>query len=327
MEINIQSLKSLCFTHSVAGDTEEIIDYLQKRLSELKIKSQITSYGVLVFGNLQNPKIMISAHADEIGFQVIKKNSDGTFMVNNSGHVTPVMLNNNHVYVKSDKGLVEGFFYSKKELGDNKPDHFTEIFLDTLDNDSINIGDFGSYSRVFNSKKDKVIATGLDNKTSVEMILELVEENQSLLKDILFAFVTEEETTYDCIAGLSSLYKPEYALVLDMLPVNQQSPTKAEAIPEMDKGPAILFSMHSYHLHPKLKKLVKKLKSKFQYAFLDIDFPPEPQIVQRNGITKGMNIFLPMLGWHNSCYTMKIKDYVKMKKLVLEISQLLESYK
>lgn len=151
---------------------------------------------------------MISAHADEVGFQVIKINDDGTFLVSNSGIVSAVMLNNNDVYVKTSKGILYGAFYPKKELGNNTPDNFTEIFLDTMDNDAVQIGDFGSYTRVFYHNNQKILATGLDNKIGVELILELVQENLQLLKQVLFSFVNEEETTYNGIDSIGHQYKP-----------------------------------------------------------------------------------------------------------------------
>lgn len=319
MKINLESLKNLCFTHSVSGDTLEIIDYLASRLKKLNISYEVTPFGVLVFGNREDPKVMISAHADEVGFQVVKRNKNGTFMVKKVGHVEAVMLNNSPVYVQTEKGMIQGTFHCTKELGNNKPEHFTEIFLDTVDNDSIQIGDFGSYARTFSANEDKIIACALDNKISVEMVLELVEEHPEMLKDVLFAFVTEEELKYDCILGLSALFTPEYALVLDMLPVNQSDPTRSEALPELGKGPGVLYGTTSYQLQPLLRKKLKESKLKHQVSFVDLDFQPEPQMMQRNGITKGMNVFIPLYGWHTAVSTAEIKDFVEMKKFVFDL--------
>jgi len=325
MKLDITHLQTLCSTHSVAGDTLPITSYLQKKLTERKIDSTTNGFGVVLFGNLSNPLFLISAHCDEVGFQIVKQNADGTYMVNKSGHVDPVMLNNSHVYVHTKKGDIFGTFFPKKELGDNKPEHFSEIVLDSMNNAAIDVGDFGSYARVFHADKEKVMATGLDNKISVQMILEMVQETPELLKTAMFAFVTEEETTYDCIGGVASQYRPEYALVLDMLPVHQESGQKVDRLPVLGKGPGILYSMQSYHLHPTLLSTVRTLKTPYQPTFLDISFPPEPQIVQRNGVTKGMNIFVPMYGWHNSIYTMNISDYDAMKAVVYEMIKKLQS--
>lgn len=319
MKIDLKSLEELCSIHSVSGDTLEIIAYLQKRLQKLSIDCEITSFGVLLFGNRKNPKMMISAHADEVGFQVIHKNDDGTFLVNRSGHIDAVMLNNTPVYVKTKQGIIDGSFYPTKDLGNNKPDNFTQIILDTIDNNKVEIGDFGSYKRLFSSSNNKVLATSLDNKIGVEAVLELVQEYPEMLKDTLFAFVTEEEITYDCIAGIAHRFSPEYVLVLDMLPVNHVEPHKVQQIPQIGKGPAILYAMNSYKLNPLAKKQLETFPTSHQKAFLDIDFPPEPQIVQRNGISKGINIFIPLLGWHSSISTLRIDDFVKTKELTYKL--------
>ncbi|CAN5117055.1 M42 family metallopeptidase [soil metagenome] len=323
MTINLASLKELCNLHSVVGDTIDSIEAMKILLQKKGITSTITPFGLLVFGNLKNPKAMITAHIDEIGFQVIKKNENGSFLISQSGHAYPSMLVNSHVYVQTSKGKIPGFIYPQKELGDYKADTFFEIFLDTLDNDAINIGDFGSYQRVFHADDKKVIATALDNKISIQMILELVDENPSLLNDYMFAFVTEEETTYDCITGLAHYYNPPYAIVLDMVPANQIATHKLEIFGDVGKGPAVLYSMHKYHLHPEIKKKLDNSKLKFQKLFVSIDFPPEPQLAQRNGITKGINIMVPMHGWHSSAYTMMIEDYTQTKQLVADIIPLI----
>lgn len=314
--INTDSLKELCYTHSVVGDTLGVIEYAQKRLKKMKVTSETTPYGVLVFGNLKNPQKMITAHIDEIGFQVIKKNADGTFMISQSGHAYPPMLVNSHVYVQTKKGKVLGFIYPQKEMGDYAAETFHDIFLEVMEPDAVEIGDFGSYERIFMENDEKIIATALDNKISIQMIFEMIEENPELLKENMFAFVTEEETTYDCIAGLSKLYPVEYAFVLDMIPVNQNAQAKLEVYPEMGKGPAVLYAMHKYHVNPILKAQLDKLNLNYQKTFVSIDFPPEPQLTQQNGVTKGLNIMVPMNGWHSTGYTMLKKDYDEMKELV-----------
>lgn len=314
--LNTRRLKELCNIHAVSGDTLTFIYEMQKLLKQKGIKSQVSPFGVLVFGNLKSPKVLISAHIDEVGFQIIDRNPDGTFKVMNSGHVDPTMLNNTDVYVNTSKGKIEGLFYPNKSLGDNRPDNFTQLFLDTIENNLIEIGDFGSYKRIYFENKEKIIATGLDNKISVEMILELIEETPDLLSSALFAFVTEEETTFDCIAGIAANYKPEYAFVLDMFPINHQEPEKAELMPEIGKGPGILYSMHGYKLNPIARKVIKNSNLKHQKIFVNIDFASEAQIPQRNGVTKGINIFVPMNGWHNKAYSMQISDFIQTKDFV-----------
>lgn len=322
--MNIKSLQELCNVHSVSGDTKLLIEYLQKRLKQLKIPFKVNGFGVLLFGNLKNPKILISAHADEVGFQIIKQNEDGTFLVTKSGHFGPALANNSSVYVMTSIGRVPGVFYAKRELGNNNPQNFNEVFLDTIDKEAVEVGDYGTYNRVFHHKGDKIIATALDNKATVQMVLELIEENPNLAKNCLFAFVTEEELGYDCIAGVGFQYQPEYALVLDMAPVQQTSGDKCEILPKVGHGPAVLLAAGSYHLHEDLRKKLKKLKTKFQYATIDLPFLPEPAILQRNGTTKGANIIIPMLGWHNVAYTMSVKDFMSMKELVVEYISLLK---
>ncbi len=322
--MNIPSLQELCATHSVTGDTQNVIRLLAAKLKKRGISSEISSYGVLLFGNRKNPKVLVSAHADEIGFMVSKKNDDGTFLVNKSGIVGPTQLNNSHVYVETHKGKIYGFFYPKLELGSNNPESFQETFLDTIDNNAVQVGDFGSYMRVFEKNKEKVIATGLDNKAGVELVLELVEENPELLKSTLFSFVTEEEASYDCIAGVAHRFSPEYAMVVDMFPVNHISKGKVEQMAVLGKGPAVLLGMGgAYHLHETIRKKLDSVKVSYQTAIVDIPFPPEPQILQRNGITKGMNIFIPMLGWHDGAYTMNINDFEQSKKFTLAMHRTL----
>lgn len=324
MKFDHALLKEFCSIHSVAGDTLEATNYFYTFLKRKKIPVKLTDYGVLTFGNIDKPKVLVSAHLDEVGFQIIGRNQDGTFNVNKSGHVSPDLLNNSPVYVQTQDSSVEGIFLPKLELGNNHPENFNQIFLDVLEPKNISIGDFGSYKRYYTASDSKVIATGLDNKISLLMIMELINQFPSLLEDVMFSFVTEEETTYNCIRGLTTLYKPEYALILDMCPVYQPSQNNLEVIPQIGGGGAILYAFNKYKLHPRLRKgIMNQVKTPFQKCFLSVDFPPEVEIVEANGVTKAMNVFIPMRGWHNSSYSMNIEDYFSTKKLSSEIINIL----
>jgi putative aminopeptidase FrvX len=307
--LNAKRLQNLCSMHSVAGDTLGISINLQSELNRLKVPFEVNGFGVILFGNMKSPKALITAHIDEVGFQVVKQHEDGSFAITKSGHVSPVMLNNSNVYVQTSAGVVKGVVLPKLPLGENSPTNFNQIVLDTVDNTKVKAGDFGSYDRFFSSSDKKIIAAGLDNKIGVESILELVENNKDILDNCLFAFTTEEETTYDCMRGLSLQYKPEYALVIDMLPNHQVSDDKLEVLPSAGKGASVLYSSGNYKMHPVMRNHLKKSNLQHQQVFLDLDFVPECQIIQRNGTTKAMNIFFPMLGWHNSSYSMETIDF------------------
>lgn len=310
MKFDSKLLKQLCNIHSVSGDTTEAVNSIKLLLRDrYKITSEITSYGGLVFGNTKNPRILISAHIDEVGFQVVKQNQDKTFLVNKSGYLDHNLLNNSNVYIQTAHGKIPGTFYANLPLGENNPQSLSEIYLETLSPDLVNIGDFGSYMRTFHDTDNKIMATGLDNKISLLLILDLITKHSKILEKTLFSLVTEEETTNDCLRGISQLFKPEFAFVLDMCPTQQKS-SELETLPKNGEGAAIIMAFNKYKLHADYrKKLLPQMKSNYQQVYVDIDIVPEAEVVQGNGVTKAINIMIPMSGWHNSSYTMEIDDY------------------
>ncbi|MCX8008464.1 MAG: hypothetical protein N3A54_02035 [Patescibacteria group bacterium] len=322
--MNTDLLKKLCETHAVTGDTEEMITVLEKILKDFGIPLNRNGFGVLLCGNTKNPRFLLSAHCDEVGFQVVSKTERNTFLVRSIGHVSADLLANSIVYVVAGKGRIPGIFYPRKNLGETKVDALTDIELSVLDPSVVDIGDFGSYGRVFFENTDRIFAAGLDNKIGVFLLLEILKEHPELLHDALCAFVTEEETTYDCITGLGYQFNPEYALVFDMMPVHQTSHGKVEKIPCIGEGPGILWSMGKYTIHEDIRSKIETLSEKFTKVFIETDFPPEPQMMQKNGKTKGMNILIPMLGWHNAAYMMVKEDYKKTKSLTTSILNVLK---
>lgn len=322
--MNTKLLKKLCLLHSVVGDTQESVDVVKRYLKSIGVQSQQTGFGVLLCGNQKNPKALVSAHIDEVGFFVAKQNENKTFQIIKRGHVAPELIFNSKVYVSTKYGHIEGMVLAKTEMG-AVPKNYRELYLDTLQNNKISIGDYGGYQKSFKKHGNKIISGGLDNKACVAILLEIIEKNPLLLKNNLFAFVTEEEASYDCIAGLADSIKPEWALVLDMTPVDHKSQDKVENIPQIGKGPAVLLATGKYNIHPQVKKLLDQAKLPFQPAIVELDFPPESQIVQRNGTTKGVNILLPMNGWHTTSYVMDKRDYEGVKTFTQKLLKTLST--
>ncbi len=322
----VEDLEYLCSYHSVVSDTATFIKYLQARLEKQNISTQVTPFGVLLAGCLKSPKLLISAHVDEVGFQVTKRNNDGSFTINKAGLIDSVMLNNSAVYVQTANGPVMGAIYPQMELGKNNPEHFSEIYLDVTNPDSVSIGDFGSYQRSFHydHTTNKIIATGLDNKIGVKALLDMLENNSEWAQNTLFVFATEEETTNDCLRGIAHQFQPEYGLVVDMCPVHQRGAHQTDVLPQVGSGPAIAMAFDKYKLHESVRKRVlPQLKTSFQASYFNINCVPEPQLLHSNGVTKGVNIMVPMLGWHNVTYSMQLSDYVKLLDLVREFRKII----
>lgn len=321
-------LQDLCKIHAVTGDTKEIEDYLVEKLKALNIQPVQLGYGTIVFGNTQSPKKLISAHIDEVGFQVTKIEDNGKIRILPIGWVFANRLDHCIVYIKTDTTYVRGLVIHEEELKTENLTAFQSLFIDIGANTKqevidkgIRVGQTGSFQKEYWENNGSILASSLDNKISVFIILDLIKNNPELLNDNLFSFVTDEEMFDHSANGLGAVFKPDLAVVLDYCPVHQRL-GDGDQLGEVNKGPVVMYRGGSYILHQDVRHYFDtKISSHFQKGFISSSTLPqlEPVNFQNNGYTKAVNVCLPAYAYHGSAYSIRRSDVEALRNLVGEI--------
>ncbi len=319
-------LKSLVFSFGVSGDVEEVKDVIRDFLSRSRIEYQEDDYGVILVGDTKNPKIIVSAHIDEIGFQITRQVKPGRFRIMPVGAISACHLNQQMVQVKvGDKKFLASVFSDKNFREPVGADDFSSLILHTEPKLSDNldmIGSFGRFAPRLETTDEYILSTSLDNRVCVALMLQMLRSYDFQQKRVLFAFVNDEEMEDHSADSLGFRFRAEIAFVLDYCPVHQTVDPE-ENLGEDDLRPIVMYRGGKYLLHQRLRDYFDSVykKYKFQKGFLSEKtvHKLEPSNFEINGKTKAANICLPAYGYHGSVYRLRKKAVDHFSDFVLKV--------
>jgi len=133
----VELLGSLSRAFGVSGDEQEVMDILEKILRE-RCRISRDRFGNRIFfkrGSRATPKVVVAAHADEVGFMVQAVHPKGYLFVVPLGGWSPLTVSGMAVQVKSRKGLVEGMIgavppHHRSKDQETRPPSWEEIWVD-----------------------------------------------------------------------------------------------------------------------------------------------------------------------------------------------------
>lgn len=219
-------LKTICELIGVSGYETAVIDFLHNELSKIGFGSAyVDKIGNLVFyvkGYESDKKILIQAHADEVGFQIISKIDDGKYSFKSLGNIKT--WNAHQQRVISDKG-VSGVVYAKdgEQL---KPYNYDNLVLDVnecgLDKEVLP-GTVFTFDSAFVEKGNCYIGKALDNRVSCFCLLETIKKCSTLKNDTYFCFSVLEETNMRGARVLKSTIQPDVCITVDASGVGERN--------------------------------------------------------------------------------------------------------
>ncbi len=231
----IDNLEKLIFINSPSGYESEIQEFFKEVLSGSNLKTWSdgrNAYGII--GNLKNdkPRILISAHCDEICMHVKSITEEGFITITENTGFKKV-LPGLEVVVKGKKDIPAVIGSKPPHLlcaGETaKLNPIDGLLVDTgLSRaeiiESISVGDPVLYRKQFlELKNNRFAGTGIDNKVSVEILIELAKKlaNVNLPVNVIFACTSFEEIGSMGASLAFENIKPDIALSIDTFSANQ----------------------------------------------------------------------------------------------------------
>ena len=232
MSLDIDYLRTLCESTGVSGFEEEVC---QNFLSYLKDKTDTphidTMGNAITFlkGNGEAQTVMIEAHADEIGFQVIHINDMGNIFIRPNGGIDEQCLPGSQVLIQTQTGELIPGVIGKKPIHLMKADdrkHTIEahhLWVDTgigKDESRVNVGDPVAFAP--NMKlmgKHRVTSKALDDRIGVFVVAQAMRRlamAKSLERTIAGVATTQEEV--GCRGSVTASYtiQPDIAITVDV---------------------------------------------------------------------------------------------------------------
>ena len=271
-----ETLRDLVALHGVSGFEQALVHYFQQRVGRLADAVEVDRYGNVTAtrrGRQERPRLMISAHLDEIGFIVKGIEPDGFLRFDRLGGTADALLPSRRVSVSGHFGVIgakAGHLQSAEEqaraatIGDMYIDVGAPSAADVAAM-GIRVGDPVTFIGELAEFSDghRVCGKGMDDRAGVAILIHLLEE----LRDVTpFATVHAVATVLEQVGlrGASMAahrLRPDYAIAIDGLSAGDtpdSSPTRDISV-VMGRGPVVLLAASTGNFrgsiaHPAMKR-------------------------------------------------------------------------
>jgi len=309
------------------------LDYIKDYVDETFTDIYGTAVGVVNPG--KDYKVVIEAHADEIGWTVNHIDSDGFIRVVRNGGSDHQIAPGTSVQILGENGVVEGHFgwlaiHERKGSNELQPS-VDNLFVDVeasskeeVEGMGIFVGCPMVYNTQFKERKGKYISRALDNRIGGYMIAQvakkLKDEGDKLPYTLYIVNSVQEEIGLFGAQMIAQTIKPNVAIITDVCHdthtphMNKQTAgdTKSGLGPVIFRGGDI-----QLNLHKKVLGVAKEKEIKFQRGTYNGNSGTDTNaFYTSNGGVACQLISLPLKYMHTTVETVDKKDVKNVIKLI-----------
>jgi len=253
------TLRDLLELHGVSGFEQPLVGYFERRVADLADDVGVDRYGnvtAIVRGRHERPRLMLSAHLDEIGFIVKGIEPSGFLRFDRLGGTADALLLSRRVSVNGHFGLIgskAGHLQSGAEQA--RPASVTDLYIDVGADSAadvarlgIQVGDpvtfIGELAEF--SGGDRVCGKAMDDRMGVAILLQVLAElrGQTPYGTVQAVGTVLEEVGLRGAIMAAYRLEPDYAIAIDGLSAGDtpdSSPTQDIAV-VMGRGPVVLLA-------------------------------------------------------------------------------------
>lgn len=184
--------KELCDICGVSGYESGVAQAIYETLKITKyddIKIDDVGNVILLKKGLDGKKkIMISAHMDEVGFQVINKISDFKYRIKPLGSIKTWNAFQQRVESNKNTGVIRAF--DEENL---RAHNYENLYLEVLGGEAAETGEVFCFERNFRETKNDYCGKALDNRLACFLLMEAIQRDISTESDVYYVFTTQEE--------------------------------------------------------------------------------------------------------------------------------------
>ena len=252
MDSVIQTIQSLSNIPGVPGDEGAVRDEI------INITNPHCEYEIDPLGNLlafkkgpkSGPRIMLSAHMDEVGLIITHIEQDGLLRCAPVGSIDSRVAFGRAVEIGKDRlpGVIGGVAVHHLTTKEKKaPPEWDKLLIDIGARDAreaaqhVAPGDRAVFASEFaRLGEDYIIGRALDNRAGCALLIELI--RTGLPCDCHFAFTVQEET--GCVGGGTAAHtlRPDFAIVVETTTAADIPDTPTEKqVCKLGGGPVLSF--------------------------------------------------------------------------------------
>lgn len=314
----MHALKLLSELIGVSGYEENvrknIKDYIISDDSEVQIETD--KIGNLIIhknGEISNVRIMIIAHMDEVGFQVMNVDETGKAKVKTLGNIKTWSSINQRVLTCD--GKKKGIVYCEDPEKIKSHDFEKLVIIPTLGN--FNIGDVLCFESELIETETQYIGKALDNRASCFVLYKIIGSGLSCKNDIDFVFSVQEEIGMRGARVAMSELMPDIIIDLDVSPVGEYNSLK------IGEGVGIKLSdsigVSSNNLVKQIEKIAQSKQIKYQYEVSDCGTSELIITNEKEAGAERIGLSIPCENMHSPLTVINKQDLYMCKLLVEEI--------
>lgn len=329
-----ETLLDLLDSHGGPGFEQAIAEKVTRAFKEYTADVQTDTMGNVIGvvkgeGDGSRPKILLSAHMDEIALVVTKIEKGGFLRVWQAGGFDPRTLVGQEVVVHGKQTL--------RGIVGSKPPHLTspaerkkaapleDLYIDVAMSEShvrelVNVGDrITLYRETMDLMNNRISGKALDNRTSIAIILECLRFLKPLrhVADVYAVASVQEEVGVRGATTVGYGVNPDIAIAIDVTFADMPGQDPDYRL-KSGKGPAVSFGPN---IHPKVFKGLKDAAVENHIPYqLELDQGPTGtdarafQLV-REGIACGL-VGIPIRYMHCSVESGSYDDVVETGRLL-----------
>ncbi len=274
MGLNFNLLKKVCECNSISGDEQSLVSLIKEYYKEYSDEIIYDNLGSMVAlkksRNKNAKKVLVLAHADEVGFMVSGVDNNGDIRVNPIGGINPNILLGDRVVLKSSDNKLYRGIVSNSSVVDGIKDIRFNFGFDSKEEvlkNNIEIGNSVCFDReTIKINKKRIVSKALDNRYGCFLSIELLKELKDVELDVdLYVGVSVQEEV-GCRGALTITNKvcPDMAIVLDCSPCDEKNKNgilgKGVLLRVKDANMLAFRSLINYQ-----KEMCKKAKVPCQY--------------------------------------------------------------
>jgi len=268
----IKLLEKLCNAMSVSGDEGEVrrivLEEVKPYADEVKVDA-LGSVLVRKKGAGRKPlRVLLDAHMDEVGFMIVKDDSDGFYQFATVGGIDERHLVGKQVIVGKD--------HTPGVIG-AKPIHLTDASerSHAVDVDSMRIdlgpdgkakvGDRATFATKFKRVGPSIMSKSIDDRIGVAILIELLKNAPNNI-ELCLAFSVQEEIGLRGATVAGYYFNPDLAIAIDSTPARDlpdyESRENYTYNTKLGQGPAIYPAHAPVISDPRLVKFLADVGTK-----------------------------------------------------------------
>ena len=317
-------VKKLTEAYGPSGNESGVAELIKQEITPFVDEVKLDKLGsAIAIKKGPGAKVMLAAHADEIGLIVTHIDKEGFLRFDIVGGVSAFRLTGLRViFANGQIGVIDA------EKGDPASAGIDKLFIDIgavskEDAESkVSIGDFAAFRQDFVDLGTRAVAKAFDDRIGCVVLIEAAKRLKNSPNEVFFVFTVQEEVGLRGATASAYSVDPDIGIAVDVTRTGDtpESPTMEVSL---GKGPAIKIKDSGIISNPKVKELLvqtaKELGIPYQMEILTGGATDASSIEKtRSGVPSGV-ISVPTRHLHTPSEMVDMDDVEGCIKLLVAV--------